>query len=106
MKKFLILLLALLFTSPALASPGLWFCKDEKVAFFLILDSDTPSFILFDDEGKYIGAGRLVLNKTPQGNPYWYGEEKNIAVGVTDLSETSLGLGFTNGEITLSMVCK
>jgi hypothetical protein len=90
MKKLLVTLAALLFTSPAFAGLDHWTCSNETTVLFMVLNTDEGSFHLWDDKGLFLASAKFTeKSQTKDGIPFLAAELDNgTMVGVAKSGNT------------------
>lgn len=85
MRKFLIGLAALLFTSPVFASVDHWTCSNDTTVMYFILDTSDGTFMLFDSGGEFLASSKFTSKeKTDNGVVFLYSEVNDkLAIGVS-----------------------
>lgn len=90
MKKLLVTLAALLFTSPAFAGLDHWTCSNDSTVLYMVLNTDEGDFHLWDDKGRFLAAAKFTeASKTKDGVPFLAAElENGTMVGVAKAGNT------------------
>jgi len=107
MRKFLIALTALFFTMPAFAAVDHWTCSNENTVMYLIMDTDTPAFTLFDDKGAFLVSAKFEgQEKTPDGNPFLYANFEGFSVGIAKGGNNTLILALADEKGGVKFICQ
>jgi hypothetical protein len=90
MKKLLVTLAALLFTSPVFAGLDHWTCSNETTVLFMVLNTEDGNFVLWDDKGQFLAAAEFTeASKTKDGVPFLAAQLDNgTMVGVAKSGNT------------------
>lgn len=100
MRKFLIGLVALLFTAPAFASLDHWTCSNDTTVMFMVLNTDEGSFHLWDDKGAFLASAKFTeRSETKDGIPFAAAElENGVMIGIAKTSDNKMILAIAGSD--------
>jgi hypothetical protein len=98
MRKFLLTLIGLFFTLPAVAQPTLWVCSNETTVLYMVVEATSADFFMFDSKGQSLGSSTFTKEKTDKGTEFFFGTIGTTGIGAMRLDETHVALIVSNGD--------